>query len=225
MTAKPSVQACLASGTASNPAPKITSDGGGLLTSKNSSASPIDSEADCGNGASSRSRAPATASRSIAGSSREPTTSPVARTISRPDVPDERRDQHGGLGAFEHAEPLARHLVVFEPFDVHVNGAAAADAEAPDRILGEIVGHGDRFAGHDDVRGGVGNGRLQASARQRALVGPVLTHEHARAFAAVGAPPHANHRGDGDALPGRAGRMDRLQEPFGFATIHHVTMA
>ena len=72
--------------------------------------------------------------------------SPVARTISRPDAPDKRRHQHRSLSPIEDAQPLARDFVVFEPLDVDVDGAAAADAQPPDRILCKIVGGGDRLA-------------------------------------------------------------------------------
>ena len=137
----------------------------------------------------------------------------------------ERRDQHGRLAAFEHRQPLVRDRIVVDALDADVDGAAAADAQAPDRIVGQVVAHDDRLAGRDDARRRLGNRRFQAAARQRAFVGAVPTHEHPRAFAAVGAALDAHHRGQRRRLAGRARLADRVEEPFGLAPIHRITMA
>ena len=59
--------------------------------------------------------------------------------------------------------------------DIH--GAAAADAEAPDGIGFEVVARNDRRPRLDHARGRRRDGRLEASARQQALVGAVLPHD------------------------------------------------
>ena len=137
----------------------------------------------------------------------------------------ERRDEHGGLPAFENRQPVVRDRIVADPLDADVDRAAAADAQAPDRILCQVVAHDDRVAGGDDPRRRLGDRRFQASARQRAFVGAVPPHEHPRAFAAVGAPFDAHHRGHRRGLAGRARLADRVEEPFGLAPIHRTTMA
>ncbi len=132
----------------------------------------------------------------------------------------EWRDEHRRVPALEYRQPLTRDRVVFEPLGENVDGAAAADAQTPDRIVRQVVAHEDRLAGGDHARRGLGNRRFQATAGQRTLVGPVLTHEHPRAFAPIRAPFDADHRRQRRRLAGRTRLTDDLEEPFGLTSIH-----
>ena len=190
------------------------------MTSKKTSALPIDSGPDAGYGA----------AKLVAGAGDrlllderigQPSGDDAGRANDHPPRhAGERRHEHGRVPALENRQPLARDRVVFEPLDADVDGAAAADAQTPDRVARQVVADDDRLAGGDDARRGLGNRRFQATARQRALVGPVLAHEHPRAFAPVRAPLDAHHRGQRRGLAGRARLADRLEEPFGLASIH-----
>ncbi len=132
----------------------------------------------------------------------------------------ERRHEHRRLRPLEDREPRAHDHVVFEPFDKHVNGAAATETQTPDRIVRQVVAHDDRVAAGDDARRGLGNRRFQAAAGQRTDVGPVLADEHPRAFASIRAPRDAHDRRQRRRLPGRTCLVDDFEEPFSLASIH-----
>ena len=123
------------------------------------------------------------------------------------------------------AEPLVGDGIVFQPLDMDVHRAAAAECQAPDRILFEVVFPDHRLAGLDDLRRDFSDDRLEASPGQQALVGPILAHDDPRTFAAIRAPANAHHRGDRDALPGLPGVVDRANEALVFPAIHGRTMA
>ena len=132
----------------------------------------------------------------------------------------DRRDERGGFRALEDRQPLTRDRIVLEPLDEHVHGAAAADAQAPDRIVRQVIAHDGWRAGSDNARRGFGNRRLEATAGQRTFEGTVLAHEHPGALTSVGASGDAHNHGQGRALAGRACLTDDFEEPFCLAPIH-----
>jgi hypothetical protein len=75
----------------------------------------------------------------------------------------ERRHEHRGLRTFEYLEPGPRHRIVLDPLDSDVHGAAAADTEAEERILFEVVRGDHGFTCGDDPRSGCRDGWLEAS--------------------------------------------------------------
>jgi hypothetical protein len=131
----------------------------------------------------------------------------------------------GSLGPADDREPVVGDRIVFQRLDIDVHRAAAAECEAPDRILFEVVCADHRLAALEYLRRDFSHDRLEASTGQQALVGSILSHDDPRAFAAIRAPANANHGGDRYALPCLTGVVDRANEALIFPAVHRWTMA
>ena len=150
---------------------------------------------------------------------------PAPRTIIRPDTPER------GVTSTA-ASPRSRivsqsFVIASSPIrSMRMSTAPLQPMPRPQtESLCQVVAHDDRVAGGDHPRCRLGNRRFEASARQRALVRAVSPDEHPRAFTAVRAPFDPHHRGHRRRLASRARLVDRVEEPFGLATIHRITMA